>query len=766
MRGSVALTLLVLFIGITAVSLFVSKDLRIQNSIDIAFEEDAPEFVRYRDFINIFGGDELLVIAFESDDIFSPECLRFIHYLTESIRKIRGVTGVTSLTTASRFLNRNYRIAIESLFECAPDGSLIIPDDEELKRIREEVITQPLFVEQIISRDGRATMVVARIATVFGESGYKARILSEVRKVLEQNPLGLKFYIAGPPVAEAVMNSYVTHDLLWFSPIVLGLLAFVLFYIFRSFRLTLLPLLSIGASVVWTGGLVAVTVGTVTLATAVVPPIMLAVGVAMSVHFLDNYEECFHKTHSVEPAVSMAMKRVCIPCLFTALTTAIGFLSLALVDVPAVRQTGFFCAFAVMASFVVIILFLPSLLSLFAHKKPPRERLYRPIRRMLMGIERILKKHILIWITFGLISIIFFLGALLLTVETNLIEYFPHKSEIYQGQSFVSEHLGGAITMDVVVKAKGGDVFEPHLLEKVERLGEFISRQPKVGKVLSLVDVVKEMNATLMGERKLYSDLPFLLEQHASVLKKLREKGGLVKAILSEDFETLRVSVRMRYLPSSELIHLVSTVSEFVEKEFGTSAYVTGLSPLFARVGRNLVEGEKTGLLFAFLAIFLAMLFLLRSAPLAGIAMLPTSIPIIITLGVMGYSKIPVNVSTSMIPCFAIGILVDNAIHYIWRMKVELKAGHTRKAAVRIAHYSVGRPITFTGIILCCGFGALLFSSFSATRNLGLLTILAFSTGLPCTLLLLPELLMRISDRSIPKNEQKSGKNEQDDARK
>jgi len=181
-------------------------------------------------------------------------------------------------------------------------------------------------------------------------------------------------------------------------------------------------------------------------------------------------------------------------------------------------------------------------------------------------------------------------------------------------------------------------------------------------------------------------------------------------------------------------------------------------------VGRNLVEGEKTGLLFAFLAIFLAMLFLLRSASLAGIAMLPTSIPIIITLGVMGYSQIPVNVSTSMIPCFAIGILVDNAIHYIWRMKVELRAGRTRKGAIRIAHYSVGRPITFTGIILCCGFGALLFSSFSATRNLGFLTILAFSTGLPCTLLLLPELLMRISDKSIPKNEQKSRKNEQDNA--
>lgn len=764
MRSWVAVTLLLLFIIITLLSIVVSKNLRIENSVDIAFKEDDPKFVQYRNFINIFGGDELLVIAFESDRIFSPECLRYIHYITENVGRIVGVTDVTSLTTASRFLNRNYRAVIERLFETAPDGTLIIPHDEELKRIEKEVTGYPLLAEQIISRDGRATMIVVRIATLFGESGYKGRILSEIREVLEYNPLGLHFYLAGPPVAEAIMNEYVTHDLIWFSPMVVGLLAFVLFYIFRSLPLMLFPLLSIGASVVWTGGLVAITVGTVTLATAVVPPIMLAIGVAMSVHLLDNYEECLHRTHSVRDAVFMAVRRVCIPCLFTALTTAIGFSSLILVDVPAVRQTGFFCAFAVMASFVVIILLLPALLSLFTKKLPPKERFYRPIRKMLQGTERVSQKRKEICLVFGAICLLSLFGATQLTVETNLIEYFPKDSELYQGQSFVSERLGGATTMDVVIRAEGGGtVFDMKLLKRVEELADSISRLPKVGKVFSLVDVVKEMNLALMGERRLYADVPFLLEQHASVIKRLRREGGLLEAILSEDMKTIRVSVRIRYLPSSELLRLERRVSDLVKEKFGAGAYVTGLSPLFAQVGRNLVAGSKTGLLFAFLSILLAMLILLRSAPLAAIAMLPTSIPVIITLGVMGALHIPVNVSTSMIPCFAIGILVDNAIHYIWRMKAEVRRGHGGRSAVRIAHYSVGRPITFTAVILCCGFAVLIFSSFSATRYLGSFTLLAFLSGLLCTLLLLPALLMHILKGISPHKEEKQSDSDKDD---
>jgi len=747
LRGALAI---VIFAGVTVAAGFGAADLRIDTSPKIAFREDDPSFARYRRFIKEFGGDELVVVAYrvpaEWGDAFSPQNIRLLDEITTRLARVDGVLDAMSLATAVRFVARNRRVRLAKLFN-RKDGRIVIPPPDELAKLRRYVLENPILSGNIISRDGKAVAVVCRVETRPEQPNFKRHIKRSVEEALKDAPKNITFYIAGPPIADVTLEDCILRDLVVFLPLLVAILAGVLFYVFRDIRAVVLPLVTIGASVVWTGGLIKVISGAITLATVAVPPIVLAVGVALVVHFLSNYRERRETLERAE-AVRAARRNIAVPCLLAGLTTAMGFLSLSIVDVPAVREMGFYCAFAVMAGVVVTLVFVPEIVLLW--KRRVRSHQHMAIRRFLGLFARNRAWRLFMWgvVTVGLVMAS--LGIPKIRVETSLLEYFKPGDPMRVAHEFVAKNFGGVATVNILITDRKG-VMRVETIRKVARLREWLCRQSEVGQVLSVAEVLACMNAALLGEKKaVVEPAEPLLAQHSQALKRFRlhkgrgrRKGGALAALISEDFKTLRISVRLKEWSSRVLrpfmARLKQQVAQIFPQEEGRRTEIVGTSVLFLQVASKLVNGEKQGLLVAFFAVLATVLISLRSFKLAAVTMIPTSLPIFAALGLMGFLNVPVNVSTSMVPSVALGILVDNAIHYVWRSRREKQKG-ARDATVA-ALMSVGRPLTFNAVIISAGFAVLIGSSFRTNRFLGAFTVVALLFGLVCTFLLLPPLV-------------------------
>ncbi len=742
---------IVIFVVLTGVCALAAARLHVDTSFATIFPEDDPEYRFYRRFVRLFGGDELVAVGIECEDVFRPEVIEYVEALTERLRAVDGVMTVTSLTNAIRFASSNYRVEAVRLLERGDDGGLLL-DDERLARARRRALSDPLVVNNIVSPDGRATAVVMRVRSHPNRTDFKPRLVSDVRAALKGAPEGIRHYLAGPPVLDVTLTGSVAHDILLYTPLVVGMLALLLFYVFRDIRGVVLPLMAVGAAVIWTCGLVWLASGAVTLATAAVPPIMLAVGVAIVTHLLSNYRELRDRTAEPQEAVRRAVRTVAMPCTMAALTTAVGFLSLGFVNVPAVRQMGLFCAFSVVAVLVVALVLVPAVLSLWCGHR--RLRRHRGLERLLATVAHSGRRtRAALLVSLALLCAAAAWGVTRLRVQTSILEYFASDNPARVSTEFFSRNLGGVSTLDVLVTDRSDPkigVLSVDVLERVDELQRWIAKQTNVaGKVISVLDVLRAMNEALLGvSEALPEPKKENLAEMRHTLRAIRGRGGVMSAILTEDLSTMRVSVRLKAVSSGALVRFRDGLEARVRRLFpfvgGASARVTGTSALLLGVARSLVAGQRTGLLIAFLAIFAMLLVTLRSLPISAAAMLVTGVPILICLGVMGIFRVPVNVSTSMIPSVAVGILVDNAVHYIWRCRHETRMGASPARAVRRTLATVGKPIAFTAAILSCGFGVLILSSFRTNLYLGLFIVIALWTGLFCTFLLLPVLLPRL----------------------
>lgn len=743
---------LVAGILITAVFTYCARYLYIDNSVRTGFPTYNKDFQEFERFLARFAGDELIVVAYRSDEIFSGRHLRTIDMISKQIGELEDVLAVTSLTTASDFeLDHSVgKLRPVGLIRRTPEGELDLPEDAEgYAQLRERVIANSLYVENIISKAGTETAIAAHLRNNPGDDTYKARVLSEIVRIVGSSGLEEDFYYAGPPVFTTEMERCVSHDLKYFTPVVIAMIGVLLFFLLRSWRSVLLPLLTVMMCVVWTAGFMQVTTGRLTIASTILPPLMIAIGVAIVVHVFTQYQDELRINVDRRPSLEETIAHVGWPCLLTAITTALGFASLSASEIPTIIETGLFASFGVMVAFLIAVTFVPAVLLHTKLASPPAEKVHPYLIKGLRGIGHLNEKHPVLVILFALTLIAASLwGISRLEVETNLINYFSPESTVRKSQDFVSEHLGGSITMDVVLEARQGADFNDvesfiELTGKMDDLENYLRTLDAVGKVFSIADVVKVMNKETLGEERLYEELTFLARQNLQFLTRARSELGLFEFLMDERFSAVRVTSRLHQAGSRELLTMIEQVEDYVESHLGGKyrATVTGSTRLFTKMGRILVAGEIRGLLWAVISIFAAITILFRNLWMGLISMVPNVVPIMITLAVMGFAGIPINVTTAMIPCIALGIAVDDTIHYVSRFKREFAQDRHYVNSMSRTLLSTGKPIVFTSAILFCGFITLALSSFPCNAYFGILTGVTMISALLGDLIILPVLI-------------------------
>lgn len=705
-----------------------------------------PDTLYYEEYIKQYGTDEIVVMELWCSDVFAPKTMNKISRLTDVIEQYENVYRVVSLSNVNDIRGSSDGIEITSFLEAVPQ------ERATLEKIRKEVHDNPLYHGNLVSEDDRSTLLIVELDRSGEDFPQKRREL--VQRILDlgqkEQTDGIEIYVAGFPVIGTVLPMLMVEDQRLFIPLILVLILLTLYAVFRNLWGILLPLVTVIISVVWTMGFLVLAGKQVEIVTNVLPPLVLVIALADVVHILAHYQEELQGKKAKALALKDATAYVLVPCLLTSITTSIGFASLMVSSVRGVRDLGLLASFGVMAAFVVSITLVPAILSFLpsgTFERTQKQKKEGVLDRFLARLARFDESHkkLILAATFVLIGLSV-AGLFRLKVETTLIKYLKEDNPVAVAVQHIEDHLSGTTTLDVVFDfGEPGAVKEPGNLEKVKQMESFLKGLPLVTNASSLVDFLERMNQVFHDGDPAFDRLPDTRAEIAQFLLLYSMSGDEedLSKIVDHDYRTAVITARLKTVGSSEMAEFIEDVKAYMEKSFPASnVRATGISVLVTNSIDAIVRGQAQSLGLAMAVIFVLMSVLFRSLRLGLLSMIPNMIPILITLGLMGWLGIDINTATAVISCVAIGIAVDDTIHYLTRFRKEYGARPDEALACARSLTSTGRALFFTSFVLTFGFLVLIFSNFKPLIYFGLLTGVTMVSALVGDLVLLPVLLM------------------------
>lgn len=750
LKYRIPVLLLILALGVGGM-IYSATHMKTDNSVIVWFSKDDPHLVDYDDFLKRFPSDEFVMAAIYRKNIFNQKIIDTIRRLSSLMAGDPLVDKVISLTTIDRIINIDDSISVKKL---VPQGKL---SPAQLREIKKEALTNRLFVDRIISRKGNMALIVGKIKTKPRADGSMHKLTLEEKSTLRNRleatftkagfKIGKDIHLSGIPIVGTELDRASKKD----NKIFFGAISIILFIflmiVFRRPDAAIASMAVFVCSLFSTLCLYYLMGNTFNMIMALLPALLAAIGIADAVHILSHYNEEIARGEEKKPALKKTMLAMWRPCLFTSLTTGIGFASFTSSDIIPIRLFGLFSALGIALAFVFSLTLVPSAVSLFP---PPKIRVLHQVGKgwfdgLLARLAgRIIKNYKLILLILVPILGLIVTGMVQLKTETTSLLFLHKNNPVRKSVEFISEQAGGVAAFELMLRGKKGIFKEPRVLKAMDRLQAFIRKQKDTVNVLSVVDYLKEVNFRTGGKPEHFA-IPKTRGGVAELIITYESAGGgELSDFLSSDYAWARILVRVGVIGSGKATKLSNRITNFIKtelKELPRTTF-TGLVPLYVRLDKNLVTSQIQSVLIAFGAIFLLMCLLLRSVKLGLISMVPNLMPIGLIMGIMGWAKIQLDVATVMIAGVAIGIAVDDTIHFLTRFRRELDQGCDYEDAIIRTTRTIGRPIIFTSVILMAGFMVLMLGSFIPTVRFGYLTGVTMIFALLGDLIVLPALLL------------------------
>jgi predicted RND superfamily exporter protein len=731
-------------ITLTAITLFsggFASKVKFDNSIEAYFFEKEVE--EYNRFLDQFGTDEYIVIAFADEDVFTNQNLHVIDSISKKLEKLQYVRRVISLTTIKTVYEDEVSAYFESLVKKIPNSP------GEWPSIKEKVFKDPFIPNILISQDGTRTAIVAEVDHIIGENDYKLDLVSQIRKMLkeEEARTGKHFYLAGGPVLNEALFRYNQEDASTFTPLMVMFMTVIVFLMFRSLKMVFIPIFIAVLSLIWTYGALELLGYKINLVSSMINPLVMAIAIADSIHLMSGYiqETAVGKGDKIE-CVRNCFVHLVTPCFMTSLTTIFGLLSLLSSELVVIRQFGLAAALGVFFAFFITIFLLPVLFSFFPYPKETyRERIKTGFfTKLLVWMGNWQKSRaIIVLAAAGLVFILIAPKLSKLTVGTNPLEYFRKDSTVRTQAEWIDTNIGGTTTLEFWLQTGKEDALKnPALLGKVEKFQNYLEKIHGITGVISPVDMVKVLNRAHNEGKEEKFVIP---ASSAEIAQYLLSVEGIkeVETLLSDDYSSGRITARIRIGESRELTLRLPEIEKEMKRIFGNTvkATPTGVVYLMSRMQLYIASSQVKSFTLAFIVIFIFILIMLRSLKIGIFAIIPNFMPIVFTIALMPVLGIALDIGTANIACIALGLVVDDTIHFLWRLKLELKGAKDTRTAVARAIVKVGRPILYTSIILSLGILVLLLASFNPVVNFGILTSIVIILALFFDLMFLPSLI-------------------------
>ena len=755
----------ILAIGLVT-AFFATKIPELQLSYGFAsvVPSDDPEMIFLKDFKDRFGEDgNVLVIGMQDSSVYQAQNLRRYKYLSEELKRIKGVNGVLSLPLLQRTVNdqKNRKFVLEPIFDDIPD------DQQVVDSLLQLAFNQKIYSSQLVNPSNGATLMLLTIEPEILNSGKRSSMMDDILlagQQFEENT-GIQLHYAGLPFVRSVMTSKVQAELKMFLVLSVVVTALILLFFFRSFNAVIFPVIVIGVMIIWSLGSLVLLGYKITLLTGLIPPIIVVIGIPNCIYLLNKYHQEYARHGEQITALAHIIHRIGFVTLITNFTTAVGFLVLMFADIRILKEFGTVAGINILATFIVSIILIPAI---FSYLKAPSSRHLRhldskPLEKVISGFDLVVHRHkYSVFAVTAVILLVSIVGMVRIRSNAFMVDDIPEDSQVKMDLAFFEQNFGGVMPLEIVVDTgRPRGVMNLQTLEKVEEFEAFLAEQEYITQPVSIVSFLKATRQGFYNGQPQFYELPGNRER-AFILPYLKNSEGsekLRKSFVDSTGQLMRISMKVADVGSIKMDSLISSVIEpKIEATFGAmegvDVKVTGTTLLFIKGNRFLIRNLQTSLLIAFAVISIVMALLFRNIRMIIISVIPNLVPLCVTAGLMGYFGIPLKPSTALIFSIAFGISVDDSIHFLAKYRQELLHNKFFVAkAVSASLRETGASMIYTSIVLFCGFIIFAFSDFGGTVALGILTSTTLLFAMFTNLILLPSLLLAFDSGKYAKDE-------------
>lgn len=765
---------------------------RLDASSDSIVLENDKDLLYYNYTRDVFGSDDYVVITVTPrEELLSDHNLDTLRSMVDEFEAMDSVDSVVSVLSVPLFHSPpvpllNIATGYKTLESPGVRKDLAFP----------EFVQSPLYQDYLVSVDGKTMAVQVNFKPPEGEyrevidarrelrdrrresglsSAEKERLegleerynelyaasvvqrrkdIAHIRDIVAKyEPKFGEMHIGGVPMIMADIIAYVANDIQVFAGGVLALVLLTLAIVFRKVKWVLLPTAACIMTVIIMLGYMGFVDWPATIVTSNFPSLLIVVTLALGIHIAVRYRELYaeHPDWENKTLVREAVRLLAIPCLYTSLTTIVGFGSLMVSGIRPVIDFGVMMSAGLAVAYGLTFVVIPCAL-LFFPKGNRLDPSMADTQRSPMRVFARVTERKGRWIAAGslVLFVVCVLGIQRLKVENRFIDYFDEETEIYQGMMEIDERIGGTTPLEVVLEGEGKNYWlQEENLANLRRVHEWLDALPETGKTISPDTMVRILEKMNNGQPV---PVPFINMGLSQVPPEIERAA--IGPYVSPDRDMVRIAMRVRETDRSlnrkELIEKMRNYLQN-EAELGEAeAHITGIFVLYNNMLQSLYRSQIVTLGVVFGAIWVMFLLLFRSPTLATIAIIPNILPVALVLGTLGWSGIPLDIMTIMISSITMGLAVDFAIHYIHRFKMEFPKDRDYIAAMYRCHNSIGRAILYTTITTVAGFSILTLSNFNPTIYFGIFTSLALIVAFLASVTLLPFLIVRLKPLGKP----------------
>lgn len=740
-------TVLIATVGLCLWAAWYLPQLKIRVSSDELLPRHDAARAAYDSTVNTFGSDEIILIYASDPDLFTFGKLTLLEELNRNLARLPFVQRTESLFTAATIRGNDGWVETSPLLRIIPDSP------EELERIRDIAIVDPLLRRNLISEDGQSLAIIAYMGRdITMDGAFEREVFNAVEALLQplQNEFASLFQI-GTPAVQVSISDMINRDQWTLLPLTGGALLLLLALMMRSLRGALFPIVNATIATLLTLGLMAAIGLPLTILNYILPALILVVGSTEDVHMLAEFNAARRSGHGPAEAVGHIGDHIGLTLIFTALTTILGFAATMLTDIVVMQEFGMIAAIAMLIRFVVSLTVLPAALHLLPAPNPKEhtteagaaESLFCNLSGRLSDFVVNHRK----WIILATAAL--FIPAVIcstrLTISNDLLSFLDPKSTIVENVRTVSEELSGTRIIHLTLTNEPGAFRRAETLQQLEAITGYLRRQPGFQTVISLSDYVALINQAMHGGDESSHRVPENSALIAQYLMFLHPSD--LKPYVSSDFAKANIVIRSDIDDSHVLNQLIATLHQSIitQNRLGPVAGdFTGKAVMVAGAIESIARGQVASLGTMAIILFVLMTGLFLSLRCGLLAILSNLFPIAILFGVMGLFGIPLNIGTCMVAAITIGIAIDDTLHIMVRYNRTLKGATRESDAIRAAVKAEALPVIVASIALAGGFILLMTSSFLPVYQFGVLSAVVIIVALITDLILSPALLSTV----------------------
>ena len=777
-----AILIIVLFVAALGSQL---PTLKMDTSTEGFLHKTNPMRIEYDVFRDQFGRDEKLMIAVKTDSIFNLGFLKKLDSFHSALEdELPHIKGVDSLINARNTFGIEGELIVEPLIDDLPETQ------EDISRLRSTITNNSFYKNLLYSEDFTMTTVTIDTQTysnveaisedvnidfdeyldfdaevqvnqsasrLYLSDAENDEIILETQQIMERfNDDNFEIYLSGSAAIAGIFKQALMNDAVVFISLMMAMIMIVLFALFRRISGVFLPLICVGLTLITTVSLMAVFSAPFTMATQIMPTFLLAVVTSAAIHLLAIFYKDLLRTKDKKASLRYAMGHSGLAIVMTSLTTAAGLWSFSFSGVAPVSDLGVFASSGVLVGLLFTLVFLPALIAKtnFAHLEQKADVEGNTLMdRALLGISKVGTGRPKLIVAISAILIIFAaVVATQLRFSHFPLQWLPEDNFARIATETVDENLGGALTLEVIIDTgKTNGLYNPELLRKIDDVSENIdsitSGNMFVGKVISFIDIIKETNKALNENREEYYSIPDNPDLIAQEFLLFESSGnGDLNSLVDANYSKARLTLKTPFIDSLEAKIFIDRAQTYLDKEFGALASVsfTGIGTLMTVTFEEAIYSSATSYILAFSLITVLMVLLIGNLKIGLISMIPNILPIIFLSTIMVIFKMPLDMFTLLIGAIALGLAVDDTVHFMHNFRrYELQYNDVDKA-VRLTLMGTGRAITLTSIVLALGFLVLTFSQMNNMFDFGILTACAILVALVADFFLMPAIMKLI----------------------